>query len=71
MQGSAAVSSLSEISSPTDNSEDKSFKERTVLDVVNMEKLFLVGALDELKIRFSCSYQVGVSIVSNFSMKTS
>ncbi|WVZ57683.1 hypothetical protein U9M48_008037 [Paspalum notatum var. saurae] len=51
--GSAAVSSFPEVAVP---SESHSFK-GNFLDVVDTEKLFVAGILDELKIRFSCGYE--------------
>uniref|UniRef100_J3N503 PH domain-containing protein n=1 Tax=Oryza brachyantha TaxID=4533 RepID=J3N503_ORYBR len=51
--GSAAISSFPEVSLP---SEVHSFK-GNFPDVVNIEKLFVAGILDELKICFSCGYE--------------
>ena len=54
MQGSAAVSSFPEDALP---SETNSF-EGNFTDIVDTEKLFVAGILDELKICFSCGYEV-------------
>lgn len=67
MQGSAAVTSLSEASSPAGITKAKSFD---YIDAMNMEKLFLTGVLDELRICFSCNYQVRVEIYHYFSGKS-
>ncbi|XP_073000916.1 uncharacterized protein [Typha latifolia] len=55
--GSAAISTLSETSSPSSIEKDSSPKGSRILDFVNTEKLFVAGVLDELKICFSCCYQ--------------
>ncbi|XP_073111690.1 uncharacterized protein [Elaeis guineensis] len=52
--GSAAVTSLSEASSLAGITKAKSFDNT---DAMNVEKLFLTGVLDELRICFSCNYQ--------------
>jgi vacuolar protein sorting-associated protein 13A/C len=57
LQGSAAVSSFPEAALP---SETNSFK-GNFADVVDTEKLFVAGILDELKICFSCGYEVFLS----------
>ncbi|RLN19158.1 hypothetical protein C2845_PM02G19660 [Panicum miliaceum] len=51
--GSAVVSSFPEVALP---SETNSFK-GNFTDIVDTEKLFVAGILDELKIRFSCGYE--------------
>jgi vacuolar protein sorting-associated protein 13A/C len=51
--GSAAVSSFPEVALP---SETNSFK-GNFTDIVDTEKLFVAGILDELKICFSCGYE--------------
>jgi vacuolar protein sorting-associated protein 13A/C len=57
LQGSAAVSSFPEVALP---SETNSFK-GNFTDIVDTEKLFVAGILDELKICFSCGYEVFLS----------
>jgi vacuolar protein sorting-associated protein 13A/C len=56
LQGSAALSSFPEAALP---SEAHSFK-GSLPDVVDTEQLFLAGILDELKICFSCGYEVNI-----------
>lgn len=58
IQGSTAISSMSDISSTTETTKDTSDEIATVLDVVDMERFFVIGVLDELRVAFSCSYQV-------------
>jgi len=50
MQGSS-ITSISEVPSPSE-------VKPAISDFWNMEKLFVCGVLDELRICFSCSYQV-------------
>lgn len=56
LQGSVALSSFPEADLP---SESHSFK-GSFSDVVDTEKLFVAGILDELKICFSCGYEVHI-----------
>lgn len=56
LQGSAAVSSFPEVAL---SSETNSFKGNFA--DVDTEKLFVAGILDELKICFSCGYEVFLS----------
>uniref|UniRef100_A0A0E0MAV7 PH domain-containing protein n=1 Tax=Oryza punctata TaxID=4537 RepID=A0A0E0MAV7_ORYPU len=55
--GSAALSSFPEVAFPSENQSFKgSFQD------VSIEKLFVAGILDELKICFSCGYEVELSM---------
>lgn len=58
--GSAPISSLSDTSLPEDL-KIKSFGGSSMSNVLNLEKLFVTGVLDELKISFNCSYQNNLS----------
>lgn len=62
LQGSAALSSFPEVAFP---SETHSFKGS--FQDVSIEKLFVAGILDELKICFSCGYEV--CLLPNFPCK--
>ncbi|KAK1261313.1 hypothetical protein QJS04_geneDACA008707 [Acorus gramineus] len=57
MWNSAAVTSLSEISSPGESTKAKSDDGNNMINLMETEKLFISGALDELRILFSCNYQ--------------
>lgn len=60
MQGAAPITSLSETSSEQEDSEAEFGDNRDAIDVLNTERLFVAGVLDELKISFSYSYQVSL-----------
>ena len=66
VQGAAPITTLSETSSDPEDSEAEYSDKLDVIDV-NVERLFVTGFLDELKVCFSYSYQV--SLVFLFSMK--
>lgn len=53
MQGSSSITTVSEVSSPS-----KPMGSSAMSVFGNMEKLFVCGVLDELRVCFSCSYQV-------------
>ncbi|URE38071.1 vacuolar protein [Musa troglodytarum] len=60
--GPATISSISEISSPAETTKGKSYDIAPTLDVVYMERLFVTGVLDELRVCFSCSFQSNQSL---------
>lgn len=66
MQGTAPISSLSESSSDPEDSEAEPSDNHDIIDV-NIERLFVTGVLDELKVCFSYSHQVSLGFL--FSMK--
>ncbi|URE38072.1 vacuolar protein [Musa troglodytarum] len=51
--GPATISSISEISSPAETTKGKSYDIAPTLDVVYMERLFVTGVLDELRVELS------------------
>lgn len=59
LQISAPISALSESSSDAEDSETDLIANQGVTDFLNMEKFFLTGILDELKICFNYNHQVG------------
>lgn len=58
MQGTAPITSLSETSSDPENSEAELSDKHDVIEIMNLERLFVTGVLDELKVCFSYSKQV-------------
>jgi hypothetical protein len=58
MQGTAPITSLSETSSDTENSEAELSDKHNVIEIMSLERLFVTGVLDELKVCFSYSKQV-------------
>ncbi|XP_042394059.1 uncharacterized protein LOC121984930 isoform X2 [Zingiber officinale] len=60
--GSTAISSMSDNSSTTETTKDTSDEIATELDVGDMERLFVIGVLDELRVAFSCSYHGNQSL---------
>ncbi|RWW20435.1 hypothetical protein GW17_00015458 [Ensete ventricosum] len=60
--GPATISSISEISSPAETTIGRSYDIAPTLDVVYMERLFVTGVLDELRVCFSCSVQSNQSL---------
>lgn len=58
MQGTAPITSLSETSSDTENSEAELSDKHNVIEMMSLERLFVTGVLDELKVCFSYSKQV-------------
>lgn len=58
MQGSAPITSLSETSSDAEDSEIELDDNNEAIGLLEMEKIFITGVLDELKICFSYTYQV-------------
>lgn len=58
MQGTAPITSLSETSSDLENSEVELSDKHDVIEIMNLERLFVTGVLDELKVCFSYSKQV-------------
>lgn len=63
MQGSAPVTSLSETSSESEDSIVKLNDKDDVVDLSKMERAFITGVLDELKVCFSYSYQVSLNYI--------
>lgn len=57
LQGSAPITGVLETSSDSDDSI-KSIDKRNSMDISKMEKVFITGVLDELKIRFNYNKQV-------------
>ncbi|POO03118.1 Vacuolar protein sorting-associated protein [Trema orientale] len=55
--GSAPITSLSETSSDSDDSEIELDDNNEAVGPLEMEKIFITGVLDELKVGFSYSYQ--------------
>ncbi|XP_042953951.1 uncharacterized protein LOC122290372 isoform X2 [Carya illinoinensis] len=55
--GAAPITGLSETSSEPEDSEAELGENRDAIDVLNTERLFVAGVLDELKVSFSYSYQ--------------
>lgn len=64
MQNTAPISGLSETSSDHEDTESEHD-----IDVGIAERLFVTGVLDELKICFSYSYQVGLLAFCCISLK--
>lgn len=62
MQGAAPISSLSETSSDSENSEVELTDNHDAIGISKIEKVFITGALDELKICFNYSQQVAWNI---------
>lgn len=58
MQGSAPITGLSETSSDAEDSVVERNDNEEVVNILKMEKIFLTGVLDELKVCFSYSSQV-------------
>lgn len=59
LQGSAPITGFSETSSDSEDSEIERVDNQDLLDSSKMEKLFLIGVLDELKICFNYNNQYG------------
>ncbi|KAJ4777649.1 Pleckstrin (PH) domain-containing protein isoform 2 [Rhynchospora pubera] len=55
--GAPSVATISEGLSPDGFTRDSSFKSDNVANGAVIEKLFLTGVLDELRVCFSCSYE--------------
>ncbi|MQL82370.1 hypothetical protein Taro_014851 [Colocasia esculenta] len=62
--GPAAVSGLSDVSSTLGTTKAKQVDSGNIASISSMEKLFVTGVLDELKICFSCNYHSN----QNFNM---
>lgn len=58
MQGSAPISGLSETSSDSEDFEKAVVDKCDSMDISKMERVFITGVLDELKIRFNYNNQV-------------
>lgn len=63
MQGSAPITSLSETSSDAEDSEVERNDNDEVVNILKVEKIFLTGVLDELKVCFSYSSQVSLRCI--------
>lgn len=63
MQGSAPITSLSETSSDAEDSEIEQNDNDEIVNILKMERVFVTGVLDELKICFSYSCQVSLSYI--------
>lgn len=59
-QGSAPIASLSETSSDPEDSETELDDNLGASDILTLERIFITGALDELKICFSYNHQVSL-----------
>ena len=59
-QGSAPVTGLSDTSSESEDSVMELNGNHDMVDLSKMEKIFVTGVLDELKVCVSYSYQVSV-----------
>ena len=57
-QRSAPITGVLETSSDSEDSEVERVDNQDLLDSSKMEKVFLIGVLDELKIRFNYNCQV-------------
>lgn len=62
MQGSAPITSLSETSSDAEDSEME-LNDNDVVNILKMERVFVTGVLDELKVCFSYGSQVSLSYI--------
>ncbi|KAE8055526.1 hypothetical protein FH972_012359 [Carpinus fangiana] len=62
--GTAPITSLSETSSDPENSEAELSDKHDVIEIMNLERLFVTGVLDELKVCFSYSKQHGQSFMN-------
>jgi hypothetical protein len=56
VQGAPSIAAISEAPSPDGSTKGNSFDNMAVGETI--EKLFLAGILDELRVCFSCSYEV-------------
>ena len=61
MQNTDPISGLTEPSSDHDDTESE-HNNQDVIDVSIAERLFVTGVLDELKVCFSYSYKVSLSV---------
>jgi len=61
VQNTDPISGLTEPSSDHDDTESE-HNNQDVIDVSIAERLFVTGVLDELKVCFSYSYQVSLSV---------
>ena len=61
MQGSAPVTSLTETSSESEDSVTELNSNEDLVDISKMERAFITGVLDELKVCFSYSSQVSLN----------
>lgn len=68
LQGSAPITSLSETSSDQEESETEPNGSHDLMDSSKMEKLFMTGVLDELKIRFDFNPQVNLRSLCHIVM---
>ncbi|KMT11750.1 hypothetical protein BVRB_5g105600 [Beta vulgaris subsp. vulgaris] len=60
---SAQISTLSESSSDAENSESEAVEHDDAVNVINMEKIFVTGVLDELKICFNYNQEYDQSFM--------
>lgn len=58
VQGAPSIATISEAPSPDRSTRGNSFESDNMANGEIIEKLFLVGVLDELRVCFSCSYEV-------------
>lgn len=58
VQGAPSITTISEIPSPDGSTSSKSFGSDNMANGAIIEKLFLAGVLDELRVCFSCTYEV-------------
>lgn len=70
LQASAAITSLSEASSESEDEKHEPV-DKNVTDLVNMEKIFVTGVLDELKICFSSNHSVGFELLFKYYFASS
>lgn len=65
LQASAAITSLSEGSSESEDEKHEPV-DKNVTDLVNIEKIFVTGVLGELKISFSSNHSVGFEFLFKY-----
>lgn len=58
VQGAPSIATISEIPSPDGSTSSNSFGSDNLANGAIIEKLFLAGVLDELRVCFSCAYEV-------------
>lgn len=67
-QGTAPITGLSETSSDSEDSERETNKNPDAFEILKIERVFITGALDELKIFFNYSHQVVWPIFLSWSL---
>lgn len=65
MQASAAITSLSETSSESGDEKLESV-DKIVIEFVKIEKIFITGVLDELRICFSSNHSVSFELLFKY-----